>query len=230
LNNADFGKLVSNNLLGNLQNASIVTGGLISDKSVDSLVGIDTKFADLGDVKLGGLIGIGLNNNNPLFVGPSLSYAGLTFAAGARVSSKNDTVKFDPSGLISLDLSQALGGQQPNQKKIVVDKSIVGGNWGVASDEISKNLSLVNWEVTEDTVKNLKGVPVYLVNIKDCNKKDLQSDQQAKILVKKADPQLRFIPRGIYQFQDQDGKPYKIPGIDKDITSCQAQGVTEFHY
>jgi Calx-beta domain len=228
LKNADFGKLVNNNFLGNLQNTSIITGGLISDKAVDSLVGINTKFTDLGDVKIGGLIGIGLNNNNPLFVGPSLSYGGLTFAAGARVSSKNDTVNFDTSGLISLDLSQALGGQQPNQRNIEVGEQVGGGNWGVPSDEISKDLALVDLSISEATVatlqKGLNTQQVYLVKTKDCSKENLLPGKQAQKLVKKLDSQLLFMPRGFYQFQDINGKSFEIPGRNS-ITACPATGV-----
>jgi Calx-beta domain len=212
LKNAELGKFVSNNFLGGLQNSSIITGGLISDKSVDSLVGIDTKLTDIGDVKLGATIGIGVNNSNPLFVGPSISYSGLTIAAGARISSKNDTLKFDPSGLISLDLSQALGGQQQN-KKVTIDKSQVGGDWGVASDLISQNLALVYWSISTSGT---------LVNNKDCNNVNILPENQAKIpLTFLGNSKLGFIPRGKYEYQNLQGKT-------ENIDVCKAEGVNRF--
>jgi Calx-beta domain len=209
LKNAELGKLVSNNFLGNLQNSSIITGGLISEKSVDSLVGINTQLADVGDIKLGAIIGIGINNNNPLFVGPSLSYSGLTVSAGARISSKNDEVKFDPSALISLDLSQSIGGQQQN-KKISVDKNQAGGKWGVASDLISQNLALVYWTATTDDTS-------LLVNNEDCNGSIIPKENQAKIPLKTFNnaSKLAFIPRGKYEYQK------------RILDFCRAEGVNK---
>jgi Calx-beta domain len=240
LKSTEFGKLVSNNL-GKIQNTSIVAGGLVSNRSVDSLVGVNIKFSDLGDVKLGALIGVGINNGNPLFLGPSLTYSGLTLSAGARASSINDTVRFDPSALISLDLSQALGGAPTNQQTFKVDKDKVGGNWGVASDEISKDLALVDFQGKlpdkfKDRTKNGKD-KYYLVNFESCGIKPLPlpDGQQAIITIadldNKEESKLRFVPRGHYQWQVEDDNKkrteYTIPGFEY-VDFCPAEGVISY--
>jgi hypothetical protein len=218
--NPDLGKIVSNNFLGQLQNVSIITGGLISDNYVDSLIGVNSQLTTIGDAKVGALIGIGLTNNSPLFVGPSLSYSIFTASVGARVSSQNESTRVDPAGLISFDLSQVIGGRQ-QIKEVEIDGSQVGGNWGVASDEISKNLALVYWTkpVSEDDKNS-----IILVNTKDCDDKSIPLENQAKIpLATFVNSKLIFIPKGKYEYQRPLGN--KVPERPRPLDVCNAQGV-----
>jgi hypothetical protein len=218
--NPDLGKIVSNNFLGQLQNVSIITGGLISDNYVDSLIGVNSQLTTIGDAKVGALLGVGLTNNSPLFVGPSLSYSIFTASVGARVSSQNESIRVDPAGLISFDLSQVVGGRQ-QIKEVKIDQNQVGGNWGEASDKISKNLALVYWTktVSEDDKNS-----IILVNTTDCDDQSIPLENQAKIPWKTViDSKVIFIPTGKYEYQRPLGN--KVPERPRPLDVCNAQGV-----
>ncbi|WP_315788269.1 hypothetical protein [Fischerella sp. JS2] len=139
----DLSQVVSNNFLGGTNNTSIITGGLINDKVAQPIIGVNLDLIDLGSSKAGGLFGIGLTDNNSLYVGPSFQYSIITLSAGARIFDKKDSTRVEPAGVISFDLSQVIGGKQ-QVKRIELDRSKVGGDWGKASEEIVKDLVLVD--------------------------------------------------------------------------------------
>ncbi|BAZ69750.1 hypothetical protein NIES4106_45280 [Fischerella sp. NIES-4106] len=202
----DLSQIVSNNFLGGTNNTSIITGGLINDKVAQPLIGVNLDLLDLGSSKAGGLFGIGLTDNNSLYIGPSFQYSILTLSAGARIFDKKDSTRVEPAGVISFDLSQVIGGKQQN-RKIELDRSKVGGDWGKASEEIVKNLALVDWGVTQNP--NIQQSLV-LVRKKDCVGNEIQPNEYAELPIKISigeKPSLKFIPQGKYKYQGLDKLP-----------------------
>jgi hypothetical protein len=208
--------LVSNNFLGGTNNTSIITGGLINDKVAQPIIGVNLELLDLGSSKAGGLFGIGLTDNNSLYIGPSFQYSILTLSAGARIFDKKDSTRVEPAGVISFDLSQVIGGKQEN-KKIELDRSKVGGDWGKASEEIVKDLVLVDWGVSQNT--NIQE-PLALVKEKNCTGNAIQPNEYAELPLNISTgekPSLKFIPQGIYKYQGLDKLPPIYALYDDDF-------------
>ncbi len=202
----DLSQVVSNNFLGGTSNSSIITGGLINDKVAQPIIGVNLDILDLGSAKAGGLFGIELTDNNSLYIGPSLQYSILTLSAGARIFDKKDSTRVEPVGVISFDLSQVIGGKQQN-KKIDLDRSKVGGDWGKASEEIVKDLALVDWGVTQNPSIQQ---PLALVKEKNCAGNKIQPNEYAEIPINISTGEqssLKFIPEGIYKYQGLDKLP-----------------------
>ncbi len=202
----DLSQIVSNNFLGGTSNTSIITGGLINDKVAQPIIGLNLDLLDLGSSKVGGLLGIGLTDNNSLYIGPSFQYSILTLSAGARIFEKKDFTRIEPAGVISFDLSQAIGGKQQN-RKIELDESKVGGDWGKASEEIVKDLTLVDWGVTQNP--NIQQ-SLTLVREKDCTGNQIQPTEYAELPLNISTGEkssLKFIPQGIYKYQGLDKLP-----------------------
>ncbi|MFB2771396.1 hypothetical protein ACE1AT_19225 [Pelatocladus sp. BLCC-F211] len=202
----DLSQIVSNNFLGGTSNTSIITGGLINDKVAQPIVGVNLDLLDLGSSKAGGLLGIGITDSNSLYIGPSFQYSILTLSAGARIFDKKDSTRVEPAGVISFDLSQVIGGKQQNEK-IDLDKSKTGGDWGKASEEIVKDLALVDWGVTQNP--NIQQ-SLALVREKDCTGNKIQPNEYAELPIKITageKPSLKFIPQGIYKYQGLDKLP-----------------------
>ncbi|TBR60577.1 hypothetical protein B4U84_06895 [Westiellopsis prolifica IICB1] len=202
----DLSQIVSNNFLGGTSNTSIITGGLINDKVAQPIIGLNLDLLDLGSSKVGGLLGIGLTDNNSLYIGPSFQYSILTLSAGGRIFEKKDFTRIEPAGVISFDLSQVIGGKQQN-RKIELDESKVGGDWGKASEEIVKDLTLVDWGVTQNP--NIQQ-SLTLVREKDCTGNQIQPTEYAELPINISTGEkssLKFIPQGIYKYQGLDKLP-----------------------
>ncbi|MCP6762719.1 MAG: hypothetical protein NHB32_29065 [Fischerella sp. CENA71] len=202
----DLSQIVSNNFLGGTNNTSILTGGLINDKVAQPIVGVNLDILDLGNSKAGGLLGIGITDSNSLYIGPSFQYSILTLSAGARIFEKKDFTRVEPAGVISFDLSQVIGGKQQN-REIELDRNKVGGDWGKASEEIVKNLALVDWGITQNP--NIQQ-SLALVKEKDCADNKIQPDEYAELPIKISQgekPRLKFIPQGKYKYQGLDTLP-----------------------
>lgn len=221
--NNDLGAITASNFLGEAENANIITGGLISDEFVDPLVGVDVKLTDIGSAQGGLIVGIGVDNNNPLYVGPSFSYSILSLSAGVRIADRNNNTELDPSGLISFDLSQLIGGKS-QKTELIVDDAKVGGNWGKASDKVAKNTTLVIWPdrgVTEDPFKNWND-DIFLVKVKDCNGNETMEAEKAKIPKPAENTLFQFVPLGQYNYQKSNGDSIDL-GLP--ISICESDKV-----
>ena len=222
LGGADLGKIVRNNFLGGTNESSIITGGLISDKVVEPLVGVNLELKNIGDVKGGFLFGVGTTNKAPLYIGPSLQYSVLTFSAGARIFEKNQATYIDPAGVFSIDLSQLLGGK--NQiTKLKIDNTKTGGNWGIASEAVAKDLAFISWTRSGSSIlsfikeKNCAGMPVI-------------DGEKARFSIATASGS-RFIPQGIYtnlsKSDELHSGPFPLKG---DVNICGSIGVNELNF
>ncbi|KAI9134864.1 hypothetical protein [Acaryochloris sp. CCMEE 5410] len=209
-----FNPTDSSNLFGSNTEASIITGGLIGDGFVEPISGVNLEVFDIGRAKGGVIFGVGTIGTTPLYIGPSLQYSVLTFSAGARISEQNESTSIDPAGLISLDLSQLIGGKK-QIKSLIVDNNETGGDWGKVSDEISSNLAFIKWN-------NSSINPISLIMEKDCSRQDIDNKNKAQLFFN-TDTGYRFVPRGIYKYQmgsapETDG-PFPI-SEDAEVTIC----------
>ena len=146
-----LGEVVSRGLLGGIKNTSIISGGIIDFEGgeISPLIGVNNKIANLGDASAGILFGAGLDEKTSLFIGPSLQTSIFTLSAGGLAVEGNKSPQVHPAGIISVDLSRLTRSQKVN-KTLKIENTELGGNWGKVSDELFKNLTLIEWEFTSD--------------------------------------------------------------------------------
>jgi hypothetical protein len=190
----NLGEVVTDNFLGGTKDASLVYGGMIAKNSLEPIVGANLGLANIGDAKLGALIGVGTNSSNtPFYIGPSIQYSILTISGGLRFATNTNAVDTNFAGIASLDLSQLFGGKR-EVKELKIENVSTGGDWGKASDEIYRNLALIDYQLTDLTGNQTPKV-ISLTQTKSCDDKKsspINLDIQTK--------GLQFIPRGKYTY------------------------------
>ncbi|MGK7912393.1 MAG: hypothetical protein AB4050_13080 [Synechococcus sp.] len=133
--------------LGGSQNGTVLSGGLIAGDRVRPVVGANYEFSPRARVSAGMALGISPGGENEsLFLGPSVRTSIFTLSAGAAVADEDDALNVDPAGVISFDLSQLLG-ERDVVRNITVDNSEMGGDWGIASNILSENVSVAEISV-----------------------------------------------------------------------------------
>lgn len=167
--------------LGGSQNGTVLSGGLIAGDRVRPIVGANYEFSPRARVSAGMALGISPGGENEsLFLGPSVRTSIFTLSAGAAVADENDALNVDPAGVISFDLSQLLG-ERDVVRNITVDNSEMGGDWGIASNILSENVSVAE------------------ISVKACGDPDLLAAQRNRSL--RGDVIL------LRQFASRDGTP-----------------------
>jgi len=195
----NLGEVVTNNFLGGTKDASLVYGGMIAKNALEPVVGANLGFANIGDAKLGALIGVGTNSSNtPFYIGPSIQYSILTLSGGFRFATNANAVDTNFAGIASLDLSQLFGGKR-EVKEFQVENIATGGDWGKASDEIYKNLAAIDYQLTDLTGNQIPKI-VSLTQKASCDGKispSVNLDIQTQ--------GLQFIPKGKYTYNQKQG-------------------------
>ncbi|MEM8610421.1 MAG: hypothetical protein AAGF93_00270 [Cyanobacteria bacterium P01_H01_bin.105] len=201
-----LGTLINTGLLAGNDNTSTFFGGLITDNTVDPVVGANFEFSPLESTSFGAALGVGTNDGGSLFLGPSLRTSTFTLGLGVQVSSQDDVIDVDPAGVLSFDLSRLVGNRS-TIKEITVDNSTSGGNWGKVSSEIAQNITLI--ELSLDNPKNvqLEGEMGFtLVKIKEVDGTEIDaSGPRSRIPISLLDLQeenLKIMPRGIYKYEE----------------------------
>jgi hypothetical protein len=224
----NLGEVVTNNFLGGTKDASLVYGGMIGKNTLEPIVGANLGLADLGDGKLGALIGVGTNSNNtPFYIGPSIQYSILTISGGVRFATNGNSVDTNLAGIFSLDLSQLLGGKREITEFQVANTS-TGGNWGRASDDIYKNLALIDYQLTNSTGTSIpEGISV--TQTKTCDGTEISPGMNLSL---RKDSGFQFIPRGKYKYNEIQNYDLKVDGIKpisqaKPFDACIAEGALE---
>jgi len=147
-----LGDIITKGLLGGTTDASIITGGLVGNGKVSQVIGVHQELSRVANASLGVLLGVQPGEDNSLFVGPSIQFSVITLAAGLRAFEKDKAVANDErartgyagAGVVSVDLSR-LTKSKKTVTRIELANATTGGNIGVASDLIARDLALVGW-------------------------------------------------------------------------------------
>jgi hypothetical protein len=202
-------------LLGNSENLSIVTGGLIASGRVEPLVGVNLGFSQ-GEVNPGVLFGAGLSGRNSFFLGPSLQVSAFTLAAGGTLFESQGRSDFQPAGVISIDLNRLLNGPQTVSMKVDTN-STAASDFAVSSDELSANLTATLVALTNTVDTDAK---VELEQVEDQDSKPLGQGLGAKLELKPTgQPKFYFIPRGIYRLKLKDGLKLKTSAFSDGLVN-----------
>ncbi len=197
---AELGAIVSNGLLGGTADASIIAGGLVGQGKLGQVIGVNREFGTSGSFTPGILFGIDPGGEKSLFLGPSLRFSVFTLAAGLHTFEEDRRTSAGFGGVVSVDLSRATGAKRTTQK-IHLDNSVTGGDWGKASDLISRDLALVKWSLAGDSAN----AGFTLVQIEDAAGNSItEAGKRARFdftVAQNAVPAMMFIPRGRYRYE-----------------------------
>ncbi|RUT05899.1 hypothetical protein DSM106972_031050 [Dulcicalothrix desertica PCC 7102] len=207
-----LGEVVSQGLLGGSKNISIVSGGVIDfgGGEISPLVGVNSEITNFGDASAGFLFGAGLGDQTSLFIGPSLQASIFTLSAGGlAVQGKKDT-EVHLAGLISVDLSRLTGSKKVTNTINLRDKEI-GGNWGKASGELLKDLTLLEWTFTSS---NSQFRSFSLRKVCDSKRLPVPEEKQTVLTINANDNKIiKFIPKGIYKYEVPPGFQLVTPTL-----------------
>lgn len=199
-----LGEVVSQGLLGGSKNISLVSGGVVdfAGGEISPLVGVNSEITNFGDASAGFLFGAGLGDKTSLFIGPSLQASVFTLSAGGlAVQGKKDT-EVHLAGLISVDLSRLTGSKKVINTINITDREI-GGNWGKASGELLKDLTLLEWTFTS---RNTNFSSFRLRKVCDAKGVKVPEDKQTVLTINANDNKtIKFIPKGIYKYEVPQG-------------------------
>jgi len=197
---AELGAIVSSGLLGGTSDASIIAGGLVGQGRIGQVIGVNREFRPAAGFTPGILFGIDPSGDRSLFLGPSLRFSVFTVAAGIQTFEEDRRTSAGFGGVVSVDLSRATGAKRTTQK-IQLDNSVTGGDWGKASDLISRDLALVKWSLAGDSAN----AGFTLVQIEDAAGNSItESAKRARFdftVAQNAVPAMMFIPRGRYRYE-----------------------------
>lgn len=153
---------ISRGILGGAEETSIIAGGVVGSGEVQTLVGANSEFRNIGDFVPGVLFGVGAGgDNSTLFIGPSMRYSIFTIAAGARFFDFDGGTRIREGGVISVDLSRVTGGKP---SRTTIDNSSIGGGWDkvdlAVANDISEDTAILYVEVdtsnlTQEEIKKL---------------------------------------------------------------------------
>jgi hypothetical protein len=195
-----LGEVVSQGLLGGSKNISIVSGGVVdfAGGEISPLIGVNSEISNFGDASAGFLFGAGLGDQTTLFIGPSLQASIFTLSAGGlAVQGKRDP-EVHLAGLISVDLSRLTGSKKVTNTINITDKEI-GGNWGKASGELLKDLTLLEWTFTSS---NNQFRSFRLRKVCDSKGVEVSENKQTVLTINANDNKIiKFIPKGIYKYE-----------------------------
>jgi hypothetical protein len=231
-------QIVSRKLLGGANNTSFIAGGLIGNDEIQSLVGANLevgKFAE--DVIPGLLFGLSPRDENAtLFLGPSLRFSIFTLAAGARLFQFDDSVRVRPAGVVSLDLSRVLNGNQ--SQSISVKDPNFGGGWfdltGIVAKDLSENIALIGYSLKKESGIELSDGSIRLLrNSQQCDAQGQPSgcqptdlpkiEQNIEIGLKFSNSEeINFLPKGIYSLSIPDGYVVKDCNSNQTVTEISS--------
>lgn len=231
-------QVVSRKFLGGANNTSFIGGGLIGNDEIQSLVGANLeigKFAE--DLVPGLLFGLSPRDEDAtLFLGPSLRFSIFTLAAGARLFEFDDGVRVRPAGVVSLDLSRVLNGNQ--SQNIPVEDPNFGGGWfdftGIVAEDLSENIALIGYTLKQESGINLPDDSIKLFrNSQPCDAQNLPSgcqptnlpsiEQNIEIGLKFNNlEEINFLPKGIYSLKSPDNYVVKDCNSNQTVTEISS--------
>lgn len=148
-----LGDVVSGGIFGGTSDASLITGGLISDGDINALAGANLGLYELGNASGGVLFGIALDRDDDddsgrdLYLGPSFQYSIFTLSGGLRISEDDDNIDSSFAGVVSLDLSQLVGNKPSNKEPIRLENNVFGGNWADLLKVQPEQVALQDWAI-----------------------------------------------------------------------------------
>ena len=197
----DVARLFSSNLLGGTRSASFISGALFSfadsTDELSTMVGVNRELVGNTQAQLGLVFGITPDDLQTLYIGPSLRFSIVTLSAGLKIAQRDrplpdlgTELARDFGATLSVDLSRLAGGKR-DTAPLQIDRSTVGGDLGLSSDELSQNLA--------GLLVSLSGDPGTRVQA------SRKSDGTLVSLQPRDETYWQFVPAGEYKWVVPDG-------------------------
>ena len=149
------------------------------------------------------MFGVGLDDDPTLFLGPSVRFDAFTLSPGINLVEASDNLEVNIGALFSLDLSR-LTRSKKEVNIVKLNNPESGGGWYRATDELAKELSLVELQL-----KGKEGQKIKLRQICDFAERYVEPKNQTIITLNaEENPQerdikhLKFIPKGYYKIEE----------------------------
>ncbi len=220
--------IIAKGLFGGSSEASIVTGGLIGAGKLSKVIGLNREIVRTAFGTGGMLLGIVPDSSNTVFVGPSLQASIFTFAIGDRIFEKGSGsgVTDRIAGMVSVDLSRALGLNKDRQILPLRSDPIGGTDQDISSDDLGRNLVLVSINLKSSAVVDAPAAAgtFLFTQIKDAQGVPISDEsKRARLFIPVSDfvkgkRIFRFVSSGHYEVTGDPLKLYDIKAGADGIT------------
>jgi hypothetical protein len=218
-----LGSIATQGLLGASRYTSISSGALVTENTVEAVVGVNFEPQPAWDVRPGLLVGVSPTGGGALYSGVSLSAKVIQVSFGLAAAEVKRTTEaggetsdldFRFAGTLSFDLSR-LSGQKKEKTTLQVANPAAGGGWGTASDMVARDLGLarLSFLLPED----IDATTVTLTRVRDVDDNELKGAAQLPTIVLNlplGDRELWFLPLGYYTVTPPEGMRVSFQEFD----------------
>jgi hypothetical protein len=232
-----LGDIATRGLLGASRYTSISSGALITEHTIEAVVGVNFEPQPAWEVRPGLLVGVSPTGGGALYSGVSLSAKvfqlsfGLAAVEESRTSEAGEEtsdLEFRFAGTLSFDLSR-LSGQKRKKTTLSIANPAAGGGWGTASDMVARNLGLarLSFLLPDD----VDATTVTLTRVRDADDRELEGAAQRTTIplnLPLRDRELWFLPLGYYTVTPPDELRVGFQELDlQGNVSCFLPGEDE---
>jgi hypothetical protein len=208
-----LGDIVTQGLLGAGKYTSIASGALVTERTIEAVVGVNFEPRPAWEVRPGLLVGVSPTGGGALYSGVSVSAKVVQLSFGLAAAEEKRTTEageetsdlnFRFAGTLSFDLSR-LSGQKKTKTTLRITNPAAGGGWGTASDMIARNLGLVRLSFL--LPDDVDATTVTLTRVRDVDDNELEGAAEQTTIplnLPLGDRELWFLPLGYYTVTPPD--------------------------